>query len=132
MAGSSSQRTTVKSAGEKKTNTPLSLEGDKEVAIMMIIVIINKVLLFFTNRPQSSTLYEFGHLLFFQTVHVLLISFPCITSFIFLILSRHVSCKYLRGNMIFLCLILVHCFLQINHLTDSCFVSYSSSLVTKL
>ena len=37
----------MKSAGEKKTNTPLSLEGDKEVAIMMIIVIINKVLLLF-------------------------------------------------------------------------------------
>ena len=128
MAGSSSQRRTVKSAGEKKTNTPLSLEGDKQVAIMMIIVIINKVLLFF---QIDHTLHEFGHLLFFQTVHVLLISFPCITSFIFLILSRHVSCKHLRENMIFLCLILVHCFLQINHLTDSCFVSYCSSLVTK-
>ena len=39
----------MKSAREKKTNTPLSLEGDKEIAIMKIIVIINKVLLFFTN-----------------------------------------------------------------------------------
>ena len=92
----------MKSAGEKKTNTSLSLEGDKEVAIM-IIVIINKVLLFFTNRPKSSTLYEFGHLLFFQTVHVLLISFPCIIYFMILGLSRHVPFKLLLGNTIFLC-----------------------------
>ena len=93
----------MKSAGETKTNTPLSLEGDKEVAIMMIIVIINKISLFFTNRPKSSTLYEFGHLLFFQTVHVLLIRFPCIIYFMILGLSRHVPFKLLLGNTIFLC-----------------------------
>ena len=121
----------MKSVGEKKTNTPLSLEGDKEVAIMIIIVIINKVLLFFPSRPQSSTLHEFGHLLFFQTVHVLLRRFPCITYFIFLSLSRHASCKHLLGNMIFLCPILVHFLLQINPTTDSWFVSYCSSLFTK-
>ena len=52
------------------------------------------------NKPY---LNEFGHLLFFQTVNVLLISFPCIIYFVILGLSRHVPFELLFGNTIFLC-----------------------------
>ena len=50
----------MKSAGEKKTNTPLSVEGDKQVAIMIIIVIINKVLLFFQIDHNLSPYTNLG------------------------------------------------------------------------
>ena len=58
----------MKSAGEKKINTPLSLEGDKEVAIMMMIVIINLIRIWappiFSNCSCPSYKFPLHHLFY--------------------------------------------------------------------
>ena len=85
----------MKSAGGKKTiNTPLSLEGDKEVAIMMIIVIINKVLLFLQNQLQSLSYTNLGTSSYFSKLFT---SFLEVSLCYLFHISRLVSSRFMEA-----------------------------------